>query len=293
MAGSLMTQRKLHGSRSGPQNARVFVINLEEDQDRLQAIDGQLARLGIRYERFPGFRGAQLPPWLREQFFDEHDLPNAGLGPGEIGCYASHLGLYGKIVEERVEGPVLVLEDDAQLGSRLPEVLANLHSLPKGWDIVRLSGMPHSAYVSIASLTREISVVRYWRIPTRTTGYFINRQGAERILFAKKRRFRPVDHDLRRSWGIDISIYGLIPPPISHGEAPSLIDRIGHRNKKKGGKSLKEKAIQLGDALRIHGPYVGARCILANLTSSVLKRMGAERSAERVLRVNLGRANRG
>lgn len=67
----------------------VFYINLDTRPDRRQEIEGELARMDISGERFPGFKTA----------------------PGIIGCGQSHSGVV-KEAKARGYKNVLVLEDD-------------------------------------------------------------------------------------------------------------------------------------------------------------------------------------
>lgn len=275
---------------------RIFLINLEEDQDRLATMDEQLSRLGLSYERFAAFRGTEIPPWLQEQFFDAHGRQFAALGAGEIGCYASHLAVCRKVADENLEGPVLVLEDDVEIGPNLDEVLAALDRLPTDWEIVRCINPPRSAFVPLVRLTEGVEVIRYWRIPVIAGAYLINRAGAVRFLSSLPRRQRPVDDDLRRFWETGLITYGLVPPPVlarPYHSRESAIARMGGRKTKTRDGRVREKAVRLAAALELHGPSVGIRCILANFAASVLRRAGASDLALKMLRVVPGKPHSG
>lgn len=107
---------------------RVFVINLGRDTERLKVLGARLEALGMRYERFPAVEGATFS---QEELREAYDakwamrLNGRALLPGEIGCALSHLGVYRKIVRERIPH-ALILEDDAYPLPALPEALQAL-----------------------------------------------------------------------------------------------------------------------------------------------------------------------
>jgi GR25 family glycosyltransferase involved in LPS biosynthesis len=70
----------------------VFYINLEHRKDRREQIEGELNKLGLKYERFPAIQ----------------------LNPGNVGCGLSHLAVM-KIAKERNLKNVFIIEDDFQL----------------------------------------------------------------------------------------------------------------------------------------------------------------------------------
>lgn len=265
----------------------IFVINLDEDRERLDHIDRQLAALGMRYRRFPAYRGHALPDWLRGQFVDAGGTPHSPMTAGEIGCYASHLGVYRTIVEERIAGPIMVLEDDAAIGEAFAEVVAALDRLPSDWGIVRCSSTPKAAFVPVGNLTPHIEVVQYWRIPMNTTCYLITRTAAERFLAAMSKRTRPLDKDLRRFWEVDLKTYGLVPPPIRARGGASSIDSLGEREARDGPRFPEhpQRLKLMAARLKTFGPWLSIRCIRAELAMHRTRRSGGERWPVSVLRV--------
>lgn len=109
----------------------VYVINLEASQARREHITGQLKNLGLQYSLFNAVYGKALS---KEQLAQNYDssaslLENKReLSLGEIGCALSHLGVYQEVVEKNLPY-ALILEDDANLSSRLPHVLDLLSNI--------------------------------------------------------------------------------------------------------------------------------------------------------------------
>lgn len=208
------------------QGFKAFLINLDRDEDRLGYMREQLGRYGISFERVPAVMGNSVPETLSQYFQRDGSGADAGLSAGEIGCYASHLLIHKRIVDEGMAGPVLVLEDDLEFTAELGEFLGELSSLPPDWEIVRLSNPAKSATKTISRLPSGLRIVRYWRVPNNTGAYLINAKGAEKFLRYAERRFRAVDEDLRRPWEHGVVTYGVLPPPIRSNIFDSSIDAL-------------------------------------------------------------------
>jgi glycosyl transferase, family 25 len=186
---------------------RVFLINLDRSPERLAFMQSQADRIGLAFERFPAVDGRNLPQHLRPQF------PASRLAPGEIGCYASHLLLYERIVRE--EWPyAMIVEDDVQLSpDLLASALAATDAAPPGWDYIHFSGATKRAVLSLASLPNGRHLVRHSRLPMNTGAYLISRQGAGKLL-APSPRVRPIDQEFRHAWLRDIDVLGVHPSPV-------------------------------------------------------------------------------
>jgi glycosyl transferase family 25 len=188
----------------------VVVINLDSDVERMAHMRGQLERLGLDYQRFSALRGAKLP-----MPFGGYFESGASLTAGEVGCYASHLAICHLLVTGEIEGPALVLEDDVGLPDHLPLLLnVILRSLPRTWDIVRLSNPTKRFTRPISPLGGDYELVRYVRVPPSTGAYLLNRSGAVKFLEPVARTL-PVDQDLCRVWRWDMDTFGVAPAPIT------------------------------------------------------------------------------
>jgi len=104
-------------------NVRAFLINLDERPDRLRQSTERLARAGITAERI----SAHTPASARAMGI----RPTApGYAPGNLGCVASHLEVYQRVVDEGIER-ALVLEDDVLPGVRFRQrLIRSLAELP-------------------------------------------------------------------------------------------------------------------------------------------------------------------
>jgi glycosyl transferase family 25 len=112
----------------------TFVINLDRSTDRMAAISQQLHALAMPFERVPAVDGLDVPADLASYFAHIALRKAPIIDHRAIGCYASHLKTYRRIMDGQASS-ALVLEDDAILPSNLPALLQSLlRDLPCGWD---------------------------------------------------------------------------------------------------------------------------------------------------------------
>jgi glycosyl transferase, family 25 len=201
-------------------------INLASDVARRQTMEAQLERLGLLYARQEAVLGAAIPQEIASHFYDKNSNLTCSLRKGEVGCFASHLLVSQRIFTGEWPEPVLVLEDDQIAPEDVVELIEEiLTKLPADWDIVRLSDNLKCAYFVDKPLRGGRSLVRYSKIPRGAGAYLINRSGAEKLL-----RLRPADLsfdvELVHCWNIDLSTYGVAPPPFRPASTASTIDSI-------------------------------------------------------------------
>lgn len=210
----------------------TYLINLDRCPERLDAMQAQLDGLGIPFERVPAVDGLNLPPDLAPYFAHVIHRKPPIIEAGAVGCYASHLRAYQRIVLS--DAPyAMVLEDDAVLPANLREIISTaLLALPSGWDFVQLAKPPRHAVHELAGLPGG-HLVRYSRVPSGAVGYLISRAGAEKMLNPTIERVWAIDTDTRRPWLFGLDVYGVVPPPINHhGAFPSTIRTAGKRWRK-------------------------------------------------------------
>jgi glycosyl transferase family 25 len=250
----------------------VFFINRGTDLDRRTAIEAEIRDAGLTAERFSAVEGLAVPDCLRHYFFED-GTSSSKLTPGEVGCYASHLMVYRRMLDGD-HAHVLVLEDDAILEPGFYDAVSRMtEMLPSAWDVVHLSGVPSRAFKPYAALGSIGKLVRYSRIPSGTVGYLISRRGAERFLAPIKREW-PIDTDLRRPWLFELEVYGLVPRIIRHrstgGRSP--IGDLGGRSRRRRG-LWSGNPLHTSDGLyfniRTLGALWWASCWLKNLRAKV------------------------
>jgi glycosyl transferase, family 25 len=193
-------------------------------------MQGEFARIGLSFERFPAVNGTALPDAVRPYFCDAAGRVVSPLKPGEIGCYASHLALWQRIAAGvHGDGPVLVCEDDLVLPDDLAPLLDEiLARAPAGWDVIRLSSETRRRLVPVDNLQGRRMLVRFTRSPINSGAYLIARSGARKLSRPGLRRL-PIDRDLSNPWAFGINELGL-HPPIRQNVMPSIIVPMGGRN---------------------------------------------------------------
>ncbi len=259
------------------QGFRAFLINLDRDGDRLAYMREQLERYGVSFERVPAVMGNSVPAALSHYFQGEGNGAYAGLSAGEIGCYASHLLIHKRIVDEKMQSPVLVLEDDLEFSDDLRTLLNELSELPSDWEIIRLSNPAKSAATTVSRLPSGSRVVRYWRVPNNTGAYLVNAKGAEKFLRYAGIRFRAVDEDLRRPWEHGVVTYGVLPPPIRSNIFDSSIDALSGPRSLPARKRFSRVKGETWRAFRYRlgsfGVMESARMLIANVAISLKRKM--------------------
>lgn len=105
---------------------KTYVINLDRNPERLAFVRKQFERLGMDFERFPAVWGKGLSAAERKRGFSRirsFIASKKRLSDAEIGVAMSHVGVYRRMVADRVPY-ALVVEDDVVLGEGFAEALA-------------------------------------------------------------------------------------------------------------------------------------------------------------------------
>lgn len=213
----------------------IVVINLATRAERWQAMRRQLQRVGIEPVRMPAVAGQSLSPEQRAVLYSEdlnRRLYHQPLCDGEIGCYASHLAVWQRLLLSGADC-IAVLEDDVELDASLPQVLAAIEALPGDWDLVKLIGRRVEKLDAAQPLCEGCSLVCYRRVPSLTSAYVLHRRGAAKLLAQRPPFGRPVDVDLRHWWECGLQVQGVLPYPAreapSAGES-SMVGRAAQRD---------------------------------------------------------------
>lgn len=212
-----------------PTDLRILVISLENAASRRRLMSAQLESPNMPpYSWIDAVDGRALDPARRSTIYDEtaaarHNRP---LTPPEIGCAASHLAAYRRMVDENL--PVaLVLEDDALLGHQSLQAIARVlsHVDPELPEAILLS---HVGRYSAWRGRRLDKLHRLYR-PYSAYGahaYLITLAGA-RAMLAALQPIRTVADDWRHFMRTGIlDVRAVVPYPV--GTTPGAgISQIG------------------------------------------------------------------
>lgn len=194
----------------------LVAINLASQPQRWAATQRRFAAAGLPLERLEAVDGAALGGGAEALGYDpalnrrQHHMP---LRPGEIGCYASHLAAWRRLVASGARA-LAVFEDDVEIDPGLAAVLAAIERLPIDWDMVKLYGRDQERIAWRRPLAGAVELIGYRRAPSHTCAYVVSRPGAQKLLATRARFGRPVDLDLRRWWENDLRLFGVWPYPV-------------------------------------------------------------------------------
>ena len=198
---------------------RTWVINLDRAPERLARVTGQLATLGIPFERLRGVDARQLTPEQATLL----DVPayrrkhGKDPVPGELGCYLSHVEAMKQFLTTDAEF-ALVLEDDVLLTDRLPDALRGLMANARHWDMVKLSAV-HSG---TPQRVLEVAPGQWLAVMlTRCTGasaYMVNRRAAQAYVARLLPMHLPFDIVYDLGWEYGLKVRLVTPTPCTHDD---------------------------------------------------------------------------
>lgn len=191
----------------------AYLINLPSSVGRRQAMETQLAALGLDYRLHVATNGRAEWDRLVETVDVKAFRRNVGreVLPGEIGCYHSHLAVWQAFLDSGKE-VALVMEDDVVFHPEFMAALQMVLSVPDEWDFLKLNNIRAKQPLCQRRLGG-------WRLnaylgpATGLGAYLIRRDLAARLLPAMLPITRPIDHELDRVHVHDFRHYGLEPFP--------------------------------------------------------------------------------
>ncbi len=219
-------------------NNNVLVINLERSEKRMAEINSRLLKVKLPYTRISAVDGSKLSQTDIDSNYSQtlnSKTYRRPLSLGEIGCYMSHKKCWQYVVDNNLSN-CLILEDDAELDARLPDLITLIQSYDQPWDVIKLCDPPkHKKIVDSLTLNDDFKLCQYKKIPSRATGYLLSYEGAVKLLNARDRFGRPVDDDMQFYWEFRGDVMGIEPSPIWNSESSlnSDIDSGGNRKKTK------------------------------------------------------------
>ncbi len=206
-----------------PLTLPLVYINLDEDTQRRSTIEAACAAVGVQAERLPATR------WSRLNAEQQAALYSAGLNarsyfrpllPGEMGCYASHIAAWQRLLASSAPA-LVVLEDDIEPRPDFAAVVNAIAALPAAWDMVKLIGREQERPATRRPLSGGYEWVSYRRVPSLTAGYVVSRRGAARLLATRVPFGRPIDEDLRHWWECGMVMRGVLPAVIGIADTSS------------------------------------------------------------------------
>jgi glycosyl transferase family 25 len=205
---------------------RCFLINLDRSPERLAATRHQLDGLGLPWERVAAVDGEKLVlpdrAFVNETAFRRRH--HALLRRGEIGCYLSHYRTLQRFLASDASAG-LILEDDVELPSDLPAILAALSACPEQWDLVKLHVTHPGGIITRLTLRQPYRLVSLAFRHGSSAAYIVNRKAAEKLVKGLLPMTVPYDHEFDRAWKYRFKLRAVLPPPVTRRRLPSTISR--------------------------------------------------------------------
>ncbi|WP_310475517.1 glycosyltransferase family 25 protein [Sandarakinorhabdus sp.] len=142
---------------------------------------------------------------------------------GELGCFASHFGIWRRLAAMPAASTMVVLEDDLLLD---PVFFTNLEAIA-----VSIPDIPylrlHAKAPAPANVVGRVAgrhLVRYRGMAFGTQAYLLRQPAAARLVASITRIVRPIDDELDRYWAHRVVSMGVFPFPVLELGGPSTIE---------------------------------------------------------------------
>lgn len=159
---------------------KTFVINLKSETKKRSNIDAQCRANGFDYEIIEAVDGRELQDEATHLL--AHNLPQARLTKGVIGCTLSHLYIYSRMVEENIPY-ALVLEDDITITEPAKDVISTIENglQPRSREIFLLNTPEAITPVIKKNLTDKVTFYRMARA-SQSPAYILSLETAKALL---------------------------------------------------------------------------------------------------------------
>lgn len=160
----------------------ILIINLKKSKDRLEFQKKQFAKLGLHFEVLEAVSVVDLSERQYQELGFGWQRP---LRKVEVACFLSHQKAWEKIVKD--QKPALILEDDAVLGSHLPELLKKIEQdVVDGVDLINFEARSRKKIISkeVMYTLESVNTQLYALYQDRTgaAGYLLYPSGALKLL---------------------------------------------------------------------------------------------------------------
>lgn len=196
-------------------NIPIYLINLDENPERLAECHAELTKHGLTYERVPGVLGKELSTQEIAKYYDEvmnEKLHYRTLSKGEVGCYLSHRECWKKIANSKAPYGI-VLEDDINITGDVERAMELVQQANFDWDLIKLAPYSRKTGKVVFShkLDDEFDLVIHKKPMSGCAATIYSKAGAEKLLATTERFFRAVDTDIQYFWEKGINVWSLAP----------------------------------------------------------------------------------
>ena len=202
-------------------NIPVFVINLKRSRERRDHTTKQLNDLGVPFQIIEAIDGVELSDQEirnnRDYGIYKSGCHSSYLRKEEIGCVLSHLKIFRKMIDEKIE-LACILEDDNDYSKEFKNLLIDGNLNTSEWDILYLGH--HSACTTREAqvsnkkhlISADSVIGEPIEVPYGAYAYILNIEAAKKILKLAFPVRMPFDSYIGNAPAIGIRT-SLISPP--------------------------------------------------------------------------------
>lgn len=197
---------------------RAFVISLERASTRRAHAEALLAELPLPAEILAAVDGRAMTPKeigaVHQQDLYRPHYPFE-LDAGNVGCFLSHRAVWNQIVERELDA-ALVLEDDVRIDRDVLNKaidFASKNCPPGAYIQLPVRPLPANARQIVGG--DDCRIVCPQVTPLRTSGQWVTRGAAEKLLAVTQTIDRPVDTTLQMHWITGVRLLAIEPSGIS------------------------------------------------------------------------------
>ena len=191
---------------------KKMVISLSTAKERREHIIREFAQQDVDFEFFNAITPVSLDLTISQLGLEGY---YSTLHQNEIGCLLSHMMLWKKVVDEKLNY-IAIFEDDIYLGEKAKDFLADESWIPKECSIVKLEVFYKQIGIALQQKQFSIPNARQLcllkEVHMGCGGYIISNETAQKLLnFVRTSKVLiPVDHIVFRDCP-DVNAYQLMP----------------------------------------------------------------------------------
>lgn len=201
------------------QKMKTFVIHLARSTGRREQVEHLLNATPYAAEILDAVDGALVPDdeiaalYSRDPLF-KPAYPFA-LSLGEIGCFMSHRRAWQRIVDEDLDG-ALIIEDDVAIDAATFTPAVKLAAKNLGTlGYVQFQVRPIKTATQVAVQEGQVALVTPRVVPLRTSAQMVSNAAAKELLQRSQRFDRPVDVFAQMPWITGVGIACAMPSGVS------------------------------------------------------------------------------
>lgn len=257
---------------------KIFLINLDRNQERLSRMEALIGDMDLEYERISAVDGTILSASDRALWTSRRPDGNFYLSHSEVGCYLSHRAAWTRIAAlENDYG--LVLEDDVHFSADSAAFLKRNEWIPADADIVKIETVFWRTLVGTrqTDIGHGHALARLYGQHFGMAGYIVSPACARKLLSTGilDRAIDQLLFDPAAALFHELRIYQIIPalcvqdqfigePAIGLGTDIERGWKLSHQRKTVGGKIRREAQrlyAQMRDTVvgRVLSPVTGKR----------------------------------